>query len=279
MLIGAHLSIANGIDGLIEQIKDLNINVFQFFLSAPQNWKSSIFTDDYVEEFHNLRKYVKAIAVHSPYIVNLASLNDKLRNISKHKIHNEVKLANTLGIDYYIIHPGSPKCDNPDAGIQRLSASLNSIIAKINNLNTKILIEWSVGEGFEIGKNIREIKSIIEQISYKNNIGICLDTCHMFGSGINVSDKPCFDKFKLELKNNNLLESVKVVHANDSKGTLGSKKDRHEHIGKGHIGIEGFKNFIQDDYFSTLPFIIETPKKDNMDKVNIGVLKKLFTHT
>lgn len=279
MLIGAHLSIANGIEGLIEQIKYLNINTFQFFLSGPQNWKTSRFISGYTEKFRNLRRYVKIITVHSPYIVNLASLDNKLRNMSKHKIHNELELANNLGIDYYIMHPGSPKCHNVEAGIQHLTSSLNTIISKINNLNTKILIEWSVGEGFEIGKNLQEIKNIIDQIIYKNNIGICLDTCHMFGSGINISDKLHLDNFKSNMKSNELLEFVKVIHANDTKGILGSKKDRHEHIGKGHIGLQGFKNFIQDDYFSTLPFIIETPKEDDMDKININLLRSLFTNS
>lgn len=279
MLVGAHLSISEGVKGIIEQIKYLGINTFQCFLSAPQNWKESKFRESYIEEFHSLREYAKIIAIHSPYVVNMASLDDRLRNISKHRVRKEVELANALGIDYYIIHPGSPKCSDTESGIKHLANSLNGIISKLNKINTKILIEWSVGEGFEIGKNVKEIKNMIDLIDSKDSIGICLDTCHIFGSGINISDKESFDNFKFTLKTNNLLGLVKIIHANDSKGDVGAKKDRHEHIGKGYIGIEGFKNFIQDGDFSGLPFIIETPKEDDMDRININILKRLFAQS
>lgn len=276
MLIGAHLSINGGIEGIIEQIKYLDINTFQFFLSAPQNWKTSKFRNADIEEFHKLRKYVEIIAVHSPYIVNLASLNPKLRNISVHKVYEEMKLANALEIDYYIIHPGSPKSNDVNKGIEYLADSLNKIISRLNKSNIKILIEWSAGEGFEIGKNIDEIKSIIDLVTDKDTIGICLDTCHLFTSGVDISNKQSFDEFKFALKKHDLLRFIKIFHMNDSKCRLASKKDRHEHIGKGYIGLEGFKNITGDPDFSKMPFIIETPKENDMDKNNINILKGIF---
>ncbi len=278
MIVGAHLSIKDSVTGLIKQISSLQINTFQIFLSPPQNWKKSVFSENNINQFNNLKKFIKISAVHSPYIVNLASLENRLRNISIYKILQEIKLANILGIDYYIIHPGSPKNNNVNAGIKCLSDSLNKIILKIPHTNTKILIEWSAGEGFEIGKNLQEIKNIIELVDQKDKIGICLDTCHLFVSGIDISKYHSFIQFKKELEKNKLIEFVKLIHANDAKGHLGSKKDRHEHIGQGLIGKDGFKFFIKDDYFSTLPYIIETPKENNMDmdKKNITTLKSLF---
>ncbi len=140
MLVGAHLSTQYGVCGLAEQIRRLEINTFQIFLGPPQNWKKSAFSENDSFDFINLKKQAKIIAVHAPYIVNLASLEDRLRNISTHKVMDEVKLAGVLGVDYYIIHPGSPKCEDAEAGIKYLSDSLNKIILKILNTNTRILI-------------------------------------------------------------------------------------------------------------------------------------------
>ena len=261
MLIGSHVKF-NSKGQLLESLNEAlsyGSTTFMFYTGAPQNTIRSKISSEITEKAkkvmkeHNMK--IEDIIVHAPYIINLANDNDDAKyNFSINFLIQEVKRCEEIGIKYLVLHPGSHVGLGIEKGIQNIIIALN----KVNESNDRviILLETMAGKGSEVGSNLDEIKEIIDGVTDKSKIGVCLDTCHLSDSGYDITD---FDKILDELEKKIGLSYLHCVHVNDSKNVRGARKDRHENIGYGMLGFDNLIKIIYNKRLDNIPKILETP--------------------
>ena len=263
LIIGSHVGYKkdSGLVGSVKEALSYNANTFMFYTGAPQNTKRLPIDLEKVKEADQLMKDNKIakenVIVHAPYIINLATDDLEKREFSCNFLKEEIKRVETLGFSYLVLHPGSHVGAGTDKGIQNIADSLNKIIDK--DTKVVILLETMAGKGTEVGKNFEELESIISKIKQKENIGVCLDTCHINDAGYDLN---CFDKVLDSFDKIIGLDKLKCIHVNDSKNMMGSHKDRHENIGLGYIGFDNLINIIYNKRLDNIPKILETPYID-----------------
>lgn len=273
MKFGAHVSIAGGIDNAPKRAHDLGCECFQIFSRSPRGGKPPELRDELVESFLNeCGKYnISNYYIHTPYYINLCSEKKELRESSINIIKEELERGSTLGVEYVMTHLGSSKDTGRKQAVKLIIESLEKIMNK-GYFSTQLLLENTAGQGATVGDSFEELAEILNGVK-GSNIAICIDTAHIFAAGYDIRSKESFKETIKKLKETIGIESIKLFHGNDSKIGLGERKDRHEHIGKGEIGIEGFKNIINDSNFSDVNMIVETPP--NKVGEDLKVLKKL----
>ncbi len=275
--IGVHVSIAGKIWESLERAKALGCNTMQIFSRNPRTWQASEFDSSDIENFRKLKKAydISPVAVHIPYIINLATPIDGLYRKSIVAYIEDISRADVLGVEYVVTHLGSHVGTGEDKGIERFSAALNRIINKAKP-KTMILLENTAGSGSCIGYRFEHIKRIIDSLDRPERVGVCLDTAHTFESGYDIKTKAGLEKTLKKFDKLIGLEKIKVVHFNDSLSAIGSRVDRHQHIGKGNIGLAAMKRIINHPGLKKAAFIMETPKKfDKDDKMNLKIIKKM----
>lgn len=263
LIIGSHVGYKkdSGLVGSVKEALSYNANTFMFYTGAPQNTKRLPIDLEKVKEADQLMKDNKIakenVIVHAPYIINLATDDLVKREFSCNFLKEEIERVETLGFSYLVLHPGSHVGAGTDKGIQNIADSLNKIIDK--DTKVVILLETMAGKGTEVGKNFEELESIISKIKQRENIGVCLDTCHINDAGYDLN---YFDKVLDSFDRIIGLDKLKCIHVNDSKNIMGSHKDRHENIGYGHIGFDNLINIIYNKRLDNIPKILETPYID-----------------
>ncbi len=283
MKIGCHVSIAGGIDNSVIRAEELGCNTMQIFSKNAATWQEKILDQEEVKRFKgNLKNSsinINPVFIHTSYLINLASPSDELYFKSINSFVEEMKRVDLLlAAPYLITHPGAHIGAGEEYGIQRVIRALNIILEKSADLNLKtmILLENTAGSGTHLGYTLGQLKRMMKGAKDRKRIGICFDTCHAFAAGYDLSNGEGVEKTIGNLDKNLGLERLKVIHINDSKYPLGSQKDRHMHIGKGYIGLEGFRVLVNHKYLKDLPFILETPKHDEKDDLkNINLVKSL----
>ncbi len=269
LILGSHVHFnQEQLLGSVKEALSYNANTFMFYTGAPQNTVRKPINDNLSLEALKLMKEnnidLKNIICHAPYIVNLANKNDLSKwNFSIDFIKNELSRCENLGITKLVLHPGSAVKITKKEGLDNIIDGLNIILNK--NSSVKILLETMAGKGNECGSTLDELKYILDNIKEKNNIGICLDTCHLNDSGIEISH---FDDYLKEFDQKIGIDKIYCIHINDSKNIIASHKDRHENIGLGTIGFENLLNVIYHKKLENIPKILETPYigKTNLDK-------------
>ena len=267
MLLGSHVSFTKeGLLGSTKEALKYGANTFMFYTGAPQNTIRKPIDKNYTLEAQKLMKEnsidITKVVCHAPYIVNLANNTD----LTKYKfaidfLKKEVERCKELGIKLIVLHPGSAVSLDRKTAIKNIVYALNNILEDEENIC--ICLETMAGKGTEIGVNMNEIKSLLDGVKNKKCIGVCLDTCHLNDSGVDISN---FSNYLDEFDKIIGLDKVKVIHVNDSKNELGSKKDRHENIGFGTIGFDSLINVLYEPRLENIPKILETPHiKDNID--------------
>lgn len=258
LIIGSHVAFSSKeqLLGSVKEALSYNANTFMFYTEAPQNTKRLPINDELTYEAYKLMKEnnidLSKVIIHAPYIVNLGNLENFDFSVSFLK--GEVERASMLGIKYMVLHPGASVSYSKEESINSIIKGLNLILD--NDKDVVILLETMAGKGTEIGSNIFELKEIISNVKYKEKIGICLDTCHLFDSGVDLTK---FDNY-LDLFDKEIgLSYIHCIHINDSKNEFSSHKDRHENIGLGHIGFSTLINIIYNDRLKDIPRILETP--------------------
>ena len=258
LIIGSHVSFNNK-DQLLGSVKEAvsyGSNTFMFYTGAPQNTRRGEINDFVTLEAYKLMKEnnieLDKVIVHAPYIVNLA--NPDNMEFSIDFLTNEVERCNLLGMKYLVLHPGSSVNVSREEGIANIIKGLNAILT--NNNNICICLETMAGKGNELGRNFLELKEIIDGVNFKDSIGVCMDTCHLFDSGIDITD---FDKVLDDFDKQIRLNYLKCIHINDSKNIFSSHKDRHENIGYGNIGFDILIKIIYNERIKNIPKILETP--------------------
>lgn len=277
MKLGVHVSIAGHIYEAVDRTAELGCNTFQIFSRNPRGWATTRLDPKDVEEFKRRRKEkdITPVVVHIPYLINLCSPEEGLWKKSVNAYIDDIRRADMLDAEYFVTHIGSHKGKGEEFGISRFSAGLNKAIEKAKPKLT-ILLENTAGSGDCLGYRFEHLKAIIDKIKEKKKIGICLDTAHTFESGYDVKTKAGLDATLKKIDSIVGLKRIKVIHLNDSKTAFGSNADRHWHIGKGEIGVDGIKLILNHPKLKDLPFILETPKKDPKDDpANLAMVRKL----
>ena len=254
--IGCHLSSSQGFLSMAYAVFSIGGNTFQFFLRNPKSGKNIKISQEDILDFNNFSKQndFAPIIAHSPYTINLCSSKPDVRKFSFQMLKDDLKKMQNIPRNFYNLHPGSHTGLGTKRAIELISNSIGNILSE--EFDTTLVLETMSGKGTEIGSTFDELSTIIKESGAKKNLGICFDTCHMFDAGFdfNFLDN-ILDEFDKKIGINRL----KIIHLNDSKNPIGSKKDRHERIGQGYIGLEIFRKILTNKYISSLPMILETP--------------------
>ena len=278
--IGAHTSIAKSLENAALIAARIGANTFQIFSASPRMWRASPPAPSEVKLLMRAREKhdLQPLVIHDNYLINLASCSEALRAQSTAALRGEIERALLIGAEYLVAHPGNCKGHSVEQGIYSVIRSLAEAAAGLDTRNLTVLLENTAGAGAALGSRFEEL-AVMRQFAQELTdlkIGFCIDTCHCLASGYDVSTAAGLKK-TVALMNQILgLDHIKVIHANDSKAPLNSHIDRHEHIGKGHIGLEGFRRVVRHPRLRTKVFIIETPYEEEGDDVrNIATLKRL----
>lgn len=278
LLIGAHLSIAGGIENSIIKAIEMDCPVLQIFTKNARQWSSPPLKEENIKKFLKLKKESGVmVASHDSYLINLAAKNKEKRIKSISAFTDELYRAKILDIPYLILHPGTANETTEIEAINLIAKAIDKTIEKSNNFNTTILLETTAGHKNSIGHKFNHLRDIIDKSKNKDRIGICFDTCHIYAAGYNIKIKDGYDKTMNEFDKIIGLRLLKFFHINDSKGDLGAHLDRHEHIGKGKLGLDVFKFIINDTRFKKVGKCLETPKgkNDEYDIINLNILRNL----
>lgn len=278
MLLGVHVSGVAKIYEALDRAHELGCNTMQVFSRNPQRWREDFLTAQEIEEFNRRQEIfkIKPVFIHIPYLINLASPNPKLYKVSIEAYIEDILEASRIKADYIITHMGSHKETSEPAGLKRLIRALNTILEKTKESKVGILLENTSGSGSWLGYKFNHQRIVLQGLKNKERVGLCLDTAHAYLAGYDISTKIGLEILLNEIEKTAGLAHIKLIHLNDAKDKLGSKHDRHEHIGKGNIGMEGMKRIINHPKLRNIPFILETPKKiEGDDIMNLNTVRKL----
>jgi deoxyribonuclease-4 len=276
--IGVHVSIAGSIDKAVDRAQEKGCDTFQIFTRNPRGWKIKALTEAdtlrFIEKVERSR--ISPPVDHMPYLPNLAAPTDEVYEQSVTTLSTELKRCNALKIPYLVTHLGSHRGSGKEAGLKRIVDAINTAFRKVNDdedNGVMLLLENTAGTKNSMGGTFENIRHIVDRIERKERIGICFDTCHAFAAGYEVRTEESLNKTLQHFNEVLDLDQLKLVHLNDARGGLGSKLDRHEHIGLGYIGEDGFRVILNDARLKKLPMILETPIDDRRD--DTGNLKKV----
>lgn len=281
LLLGAHFSIAGGMQKALYEAVSYQCNTLQIFTKNASTWKEKTLSEKEIKKFKNAKKEtgIFKIISHAAYLINIAGIDKKKTAMSCDALKHELKRCDQLEIPYLVLHPGSHMGDGEENGILRIADNINQIFGLTEGFKTRLLLETTAGQGSSIGHTFEQLAAIIEQVHDQTRIGVCLDTCHIFAAGYDISTADGYRSNIAEFDRVVGLDNLYVIHLNDSKKKAGSRVDRHEHIGEGFIGLNAFKFIINDFRFKNIPKIIETPKikagKDG-DDTNLNRLRSLL---
>lgn len=276
MKVGLHVSIAGSIDNAVDNARESNCDTFQIFTRNPRGWKYADLDPEEVKSFkEKLRQTgIGPVVSHMPYLANLACPEDELYEKSKATLLAEVDRCEQLGVSYVVTHLGSHLGRGREGGLERLTNAL-SLAAK-RARDTQILLENMAGQANSMGSTFKDVKEILDGVKRKERVGVCLDTCHCYAAGQDLHTEKSVDATLAKFNETIGFDRLRIVHLNDSKGGLGSGLDRHEHIGMGYIGREGFKAFLHHPAIRELPMILETPEDERRDaQGNLTMIRKL----
>jgi len=264
----------------LREAKRYGCQVLQMFTKTSRSWKERTVSDEEIDLFKKTRQKagIKFIASHSSYLINLATPDSGNHSLSRNALEQELIRSSALEIPFVVLHPGSHLGEGEKIGINRISDSINGIFEKNPGIKTRLLLETTSGQGAGIGHTFEQLHEIIEKINRKDKTGVCLDTCHIFAAGYDIRTKESYLKTTGAFDKIIGLEKLFLIHLNDSKKCLGSHVDRHEHIGKGEIGIDAFRLIMNDMRLVGIPKIIETPKTGDgkdCDRINLRKLKTM----
>ncbi len=270
--IGCHMSTAKGFASVGRTMEQIGANTFQFFTRNPRGSRVKEWDDKDIRtylSFADSHGFIAPLA-HAPYTLNPCAKDEKLRKFAFETMEDDLKRLQKLPGSHYNFHPGSHVGQGSEKGIEYIADMLN----KLSDYPTTILLETMSGKGTEVGKSFEELRAIIDKVENKERLGVCLDTCHVFDSGYDIVSH--LDDVLKEFHQVIGLERLKAVHLNDSMNLLGSRKDRHEKLGKGNIGLDAFAVIINHEKLRDLPFYLETPNELDGYADEIAQLKKLY---
>ncbi len=277
MILGAHVSTAGGVHKSPGNGLELGCQTIQIFTRNQRQWKAKPLTDSEVEGFRRElnRCGIGSTAAHASYLLNLGSPEPAVLARSREAFSQELERCRRLGLDFLVVHPGAHLGSGESAGLRAVAASLNRALEQDREACTRILLETTAGQGSSLGYRFEHLAEILSLVQAPERVGVCVDTCHIFAAGYDLRDASAYHRTLDQLDQVLGLSQVKAFHLNDSKRELGSRVDRHEHIGEGLIGAEGFKLLVKDRRFAGTPMILETPGGETHYGKNLSRLRQL----
>jgi len=277
--LGAHMSISGGLSKAIDRGSAADCGVVQIFTQNSNQWRGKAVSDSEVSLFREKREAAGLYDVvsHDIYLINLAAAPGEVRDKSLTGFLEEMERCARLGIDKIVMHPGSHVGEGEETGISRIVDAFDFLLEKGKDYTGKILLETTAGQGTNIGYRFEHLREIRDRSTFPERFAICFDTCHTFAAGYDFTSEEGYQRVFAEFDRILGLENLLVFHFNDSKKGLGSRVDRHDHIGQGVLGLSGFRFLMNDERFARIPKILETPKGDNdeMDAINLKTLRDL----
>jgi deoxyribonuclease-4 len=280
-LFGAHMSVAGGYHNALLIAQTHGCDTVQLFTKNANQWKAVELGEEEVRTFRlTLRKSrLRYPTAHDSYLINLATPDEVLYRKSIEAFVVEVRRAERLGLSYLVTHPGAHVGSGEEAGLARVAGALDEVHRRCRGFRVKVLLETTAGQGTTLGWRFEHLARVLELVVEPKRLGVCLDTCHVYAAGYALSPRAEYEATLREFDRHVGLKRLRAFHLNDSVKSLGSRVDRHAHIGKGCLGLEPFRTLVNDPRFHDRPMILETPKEegdnDDMDRVNLGVLRRL----
>jgi deoxyribonuclease-4 len=263
MRIGAHLTISKGFPAAARLAAAIDANTFAYFTRNPRGSGARAIPPEEIAAWEAIRRELDLYPIvgHMPYVVNMAARDQRVHEFARMVVREDLERAAVYGGEILVCHPGSHQGDGVEAGIRRIVSVLAEGLTA--SRGTMFCLEGMAGSGSEVGYQFSQLAAIMEALGWPDTLGVCVDTCHLFGAGYDFTPEG-LDRLKEDIEASVGLERIRAVHLNDSQQPLGARKDRHARLGQGLIGREGLVRFVTDPFFSQLPIIIETPVDDLM---------------
>ena len=273
-LLGAHMPTAGGLAKALRNGKAIGCNTIQLFTSNPRQWRGKPVEESLKHSFDEAKKEtgIDQIVSHDTYLVNLCATNEETKAKSIQTLTDEMIRCSQLGIPYVVSHMGAHLGQGEETGLQ-IVAEITKNILKETPDNVILCMETTAGQGSALNYKFEHLAFLLETCQAHPRLAVCLDTCHIFAAGYDLVTQEAYEKTFQQFESIIGLEHLKVIHCNDSKKPLGSKADRHEHIGEGFIGPRAFQLLVNDPRFENIPIILETPEPEKMHEVNLNRLK------
>jgi deoxyribonuclease-4 len=273
---GAHTSIAGGVLESVGRAQACGFTAAQIFVKSNKQWfAASPISDDEAKAFRAAAdKSGIFFFGHTGYLINLGSGDPEIAAKSIDSLTRELERAETLGLPFLVLHPGSPGDDGEEAGLDRIASRLRDIFRATKKFKVKVALEITAGQGRQLGAKFEHLRAIIDRVAIPERLGVCLDTAHLFAAGYDLRTPAAYKKTMADFEKVIGAEWLLAFHLNDSKVPFGSRKDRHDHLGEGEIGLEGFKQIVADKRWHEIPMCLETPKEEDMAE-DVANLKKL----
>lgn len=279
MTFGAHMSISGGVSKAFARGAQVGCEAMQIFSKSERQWAAKPLLEAEVAAFkaEQARTGIGPVIVHDSYLINLAAPADELWEKSMAAFAHELERCQTLAIPYIVTHPGAHTGSGEETGLLREAEALKRIFSAGVGGSTMVLLETTAGQGTALGCRFEHLARLFELVPYPERLGLCVDTCHIFAAGYDLRTAETYEATFAELDRLVGLAHIRCFHLNDSQKGLGSRVDRHAHIGEGALGLEAFRMLVNDARFRAIPKIIETPKNDDMaeDVVNLNLLRSL----
>jgi deoxyribonuclease IV len=277
--LGAHMSIAGGVDRALERGASIGCSAIQIFLKNNMQWLGKKFSKTEIVRFHENQKItgMRTVFAHSSYLINLAATNRSFRKRSIESLVDEIERATVLGVPFIVMHPGAHMGAGEVAGLRAVAESLDAAFEATPESKVRIALETTAGQGSSLGCRFEHLAEIFQTCRYPSRLAVCVDTCHVFAAGYDIRTATGYEATMKRLCRLVGRKQVVAFHLNDSKKPLGSRVDRHEHIGKGMLGSAAFRYLLNDKRWDGLPMVLETPKGPDLaeDVVNLRRLRRL----
>lgn len=274
------MSVSGGVHTAFERGMRVGCTTMQVFVKNANQWEGKPLTGEDIENYKSARAKARIdpVVAHGAYLINLAAVSPATLRRSRLGLEEELRRCEALGILGLIVHPGAHMGAGQEEGIRAIAESINEVHARTPGFHSRTVLETTAGQGTALGYRFEQLAAIIDRIEEKARMGVCLDTCHLFAAGYPIHTEQGWEMTMRELEETLGVERVIAVHVNDSRRELGSRIDRHEHIGKGQIGLAGFRLLMNEPRLASLPKILETEKSEDMheDVENMVLLRSLL---
>lgn len=283
LLLGAHMSISGGVHKAINRGESIGCTAIQIFLKNNNRWVSKPYTPEEIAAFplSLAESHIGAVFAHDCYLVNLGSNKDDIFEKSVACMADDLERCAQIGVPFVVMHPGSHLGEGEDWGLQRVIEGVNEVFARTPGSKAGIAFETTAGQGTNLGSKFEHLATLLAGVRESARAGVCMDTCHMFSAGYELRDPADYSATMSHFDDVVGLNHLWAIHLNDSKKPFGSRVDRHEHIGKGSLGLEPFRNLLNDPRMRAIPMTLETPKGEDMaeDVENLAILRGLVRDT
>jgi deoxyribonuclease-4 len=277
--LGAHMSIAGGVDRALERGASIGCGTVQIFLKNNMQWSGRRIGAAEARRFRERRRQtgIEPVFAHGRYLINLAAINPLFLRRSIAALTDEIRRADLLGVPFIVLHPGAHMGAGEAAGLRTVARSLDTVFRRTARSAVRIALETTAGQGTNLGDRFEHLAEIFGRVKHPERLAVCVDTCHVFAAGYDIRSAGGYGRTFEELDRLVGVGRVVALHLNDSKAPLGSRVDRHQHIGRGRIGLRGFGRLLRDERWRGVPMVLETPKGEDLreDVENLRVLRKL----